>query len=261
MKDIITSTKNERLKNIAQLLKSKKERTEQKRFVIEGDRIVLDLAATRPKSIFEVYASEDYLSEAGTLFNELGIPFFVVKTQVFNEICDTVTPQGILAVVNQPEYSYEEVVKASDSLRLLLLEDIRDPGNLGTMIRTAEAAGIDGIIMSRGTVDIFSPKVTRATMGSLFRIPFIYTDDLPGTVRCLAEDGVVTYAAYLHGGTDYRKVTYDRKAAVMIGNEGSGLTEDAVSAAGFRVFIPMSGQIESLNASVAGAILMYELNR
>lgn len=264
MTDLITSSKNDRLKNIAKLLKSKKARTEQGLFVIEGDRIVNDLAATRPESICEVYASETYASADASFdaqWEAKGIPAYIVKPSVFDEICDTVTPQGILAVVHMPSYSYKDIVNkpVSEAVRLLILEDIQDPGNLGTMVRTAEAAGMDGIIMSRGTVDIFSPKVTRATMGSLFRVPFIYTDDLPAMLDRLAEDGISTYAAYLHGGSDFKTVSYSQRAGVIIGNEGNGITDETVLHAKYRVFIPMAGQIESLNASVAGALLMYEL--
>lgn len=264
MTDLITSSKNDRLKNIAKLLKSKKARTEQGLFVIEGDRIVNDLAATRPGSICEIYASEAYASQdAGfdAQWESRGIPAYVVRSSVFDEICDTVTPQGILALVRMPSYTYEDIVNkpVTGPIKLLILEDIQDPGNLGTMVRTAEAAGMSGIIMSRGTVDVFSPKVTRATMGSLFRVPFIYTDDLPSMLDRLAEDHISTYAAYLHGGSDFKTVSYSDRAGVIIGNEGNGISEETVLHAKHRVFIPMAGQIESLNAAVAGALLMYEL--
>jgi TrmH family RNA methyltransferase len=149
--------------------------------------------------------------------------------------------------------------KRGSGQRLLVLEDIQDPGNLGTMVRTAEAAGIDGIIMSKGCTDIFSPKVTRATMGAIFRVPFIYTDDLPGTLDVLKADGTAVYAAYLRNGTDYRKVHFTNRAAILIGNEGNGLSDEAVSHASENVFIPMAGEVESLNAAVAAAILMYSL--
>lgn len=143
------------------------------------------------------------------------------------------------------------------SERYLILEDIQDPGNLGTMIRTAEAAGIKAVIMSRNTADIFNPKVTRATMGSCFRVPFIYADNFADAVNSLKTNGIRVYGAYLRGGKNYREAEFGKRCAIMIGNEGNGLTDEAIALADERVFIPMEGKIESLNAAVAAAILMY----
>lgn len=150
-------------------------------------------------------------------------------------------------------------MSGSENAKYLLLEDIQDPGNLGTMIRTAEAAGMSAIIMSSSTVDIFNPKVTRSTMGSCFRVPFVYAKDFAGAVEQIKQNGVRVYAAYLHGGRNYKEVKFAENCAIMIGNEGNGLTDEAVNSADERVFIPMAGQIESLNAAVAASILMYSI--
>ncbi len=260
MKEVITSSKNPQLKNISQLLKQKKDRDEQKRFVIEGFRIVKDACIYAPELIRTVYVSEDFdMAQLPCLPKNTDTE--VVKTTVFEGISGTVSTQGILAVVEQPEYTLEEILEAGngEKAKYLILEDIQDPGNLGTMIRTAEAAGITAVIMSKGTADIFNPKVTRATMGSCFRVPFIYAEDFDGVLKSVKSRGVTVYGAYLRGGQNFRDTVFADRCAIMIGNEGNGLTDEAVALADKRVFIPMEGKIESLNAAVAAAILMYSI--
>lgn len=268
--EIISSNKNDKIKKIALLLKSKKARTEQGLFVIEGLRIAADMLRSANAGVEQIFVSESFLASGSwkeyPAFINAGfpdkLPVVAVKDSVFDSVSETVTPQGIICVVRQPNYSYGDIVtdrNIGTRLRLLILEDIQDPGNLGTMVRTAEAAGMNGIIMSRGTVDIFSPKVTRSTMGSIFRVPFMYTDNLPELLDRLNADGVSVYAAYLRDGEDYGNVEYSSRAAVMIGNEGNGLSDESVAHASKNVFIPMMGEIESLNAGVAAALLMYKL--
>ena len=137
------------------------------------------------------------------------------------------------------------------------MENIQDPGNLGTMLRTAEAAGVSGIVLSRDCADIYNPKVIRSTMGSVFRVPFVYVPSFTEALRSIKEQGITVYAAYLHGGESVSGVQFDEKCAIMIGNEGNGLSDTAVAEADKRVFIPMAGQIESLNAAIAAAILLF----
>ena len=143
----------------------------------------------------------------------------------------------------------------------IFLENIQDPGNLGTILRTAEGAGIDGIIMNKGTVDIYNPKVVRSTMGSIFRVPFMYCDDIMGKVDELKKSGVKVYAAALGGTRNYSEPDYTRPSAFAIGNEGNGLTDEMINAADERIKIPMLGKVESLNAANAAGILMYEAFR
>lgn len=262
MREIITSAKNQQLKNVAALLKSKKERDEQGLFVVEGLRIFTDTMNSAAELIEKIYMSETFYN---TVLPELSKKQAtgryeekteLVKDSVFDSISGTVSPQGILCVVRKPQHSLDDILSASKG-KYLVLENIQDPGNLGTMVRTAEAAGVSGIIMSSDTADIFNPKVTRATMGSIFRVPFVYCEDFCGAVRSLAKAGIEVFAAYLHGGRPYGEVTFPERYAIMIGNEGNGLTDDAVNAASQRVFIPMQGQIESLNAAIAAAVLMF----
>ena len=143
----------------------------------------------------------------------------------------------------------------------MILEDIQDPGNLGTILRTGEGAGISGIIATRGTADLTNPKTVRSTMGSIFRVPYVVTDDLHETILSLKQRGFTIYAAALEGSVLYDVPDYTAPSAFLIGNEGNGLTAEAYAAADKAVRIPMSGMVESLNAAVASAILMYEARR
>ncbi len=143
----------------------------------------------------------------------------------------------------------------------IVLENLQDPGNLGTIFRAGEAAGVDGIIMSRQTVDIYNPKTIRSTMGSIYRVPFLYTDDLCGTIRMMQKQGIDVYAAQLHADKYYDEYDYRRSCAFLIGNEGNGLSEEATACADAYLKIPMKGKVESLNAAVASSILLYEAFR
>jgi TrmH family RNA methyltransferase len=169
----------------------------------------------------------------------------------------TQTPQGIIAIVRKPEWSLDDI----GGKTIMILEDIQDPGNLGTIIRTGEGAGIGGIIVTRGTADITNPKTVRSTMGSIFRVPFVVTDDLHETIRLFRQRGFSIYAAALEGSIPYDEPDYTRPSAFLVGNEGNGLTAAARAEADKAVRIPMGGKVESLNAAIASAILMYEARR
>lgn len=189
-----------------------------------------------------------------------------VSEEVFRETSDTRTPQGILLVLEQFSYQIEDLIEKAKAKQkaqgkaplFLLLEDIQDPGNLGTMIRTGEGAGVDGVIMSKGTVDIYNPKTVRATMGSLYRVPFVYTEDLGGEIKRLQENKIKVYAAHLNGKKLYDQVTYKGGSAFLIGNEGNGLCEETAKLANVCLKIPMEGELESLNAAVAASLLLYQ---
>ena len=154
-------------------------------------------------------------------------------------------------------------LKLSRKIRRMpqFLRSTRDPGNLGTILRAGEGAGITGLIMSRDTVDIYNPKVIRSTMGSVFRVPFFYTDDLEQTVLDLKARGIRVFAAHLAGKNNYEQEDYTGNTAFLIGNEGNGLTEKLSNMADTWVKIPMAGKVESLNAAIAASILMFETAR
>ena len=142
-----------------------------------------------------------------------------------------------------------------------MLEDIQDPGNLGTMIRAGEGAGIQGVIMSKGTVDVFNPKTIRATMGSIYRIPFYYAEDLHVCIEDMKRKGICVYAAHLKGEKSYDLADYTKPSAFLIGNEGNGLKDETAELATAYLKIPMLGQVESLNAAIAATLFAYEAAR
>ena len=143
----------------------------------------------------------------------------------------------------------------------LILESIQDPGNLGTMVRTGEGAGITGVIMNKTTVDLFNPKTIRSTMGSIYRVPFYVAEDLAETLDSLKKQGVALYAAHLKGEHAYDEEDYTGACGFLIGNEGNGLSDTIANLADTYIKIPMEGQVESLNAAISASLLMYEANR
>lgn len=184
----------------------------------------------------------------------------VVTEEQMKKLTDTVTPQGILCVVRQPSYTVEDIINHPGHRLIMILEDIQDPGNLGTIFRTAEGAGASGIIMTKGCADLFNPKVVRSTMGSIYRVPFFVTDDIEQTISLVKNAQIEVFAAHLKGEHFYDEIEY-KDAAFLIGNEGRGLKDSTASLADTYIKIPMSGELESLNASMAAGILMYEHNR
>ena len=265
---MITSTSNQQIKNLSALIKKAKERKNQGLFVVEGPRMCLEAPFSWVDAI---YVSESFhmdskewelLKEYMTAAQKEGITirYEVVSDSVFKAISDTQTPQGILAVVKMPKYELFELLKGDRTL-LLVLESIQDPGNLGTMIRTGEGAGITGIIMNRTTVDLFNPKTIRSTMGSIYRIPFFIAEDLEETINEVKKAGVSLYAAHLKGKISYDVPDYTKACGFLIGNEGNGLSTEIADLASEYVRIPMEGKVESLNAAISASLLSYECNR
>ena len=267
----ITSASNARIRRLTALQTRARDRRAEKVFVIEGLRLFTDAPA---EALREIYVTETFLQKAqpDTLrrLRDLSgrADLFRLTDRLMDKAACTETPQGILCVAAMPVWTAGPVGKGGpapsgdESAPLyILLEDLQDPGNLGTIFRTAEAAGVSGIIMSRGTADIFSPKAVRATMTSIFRMPFLYTDDLPAYIRDLAAAGIQTCAAHLEGSVPYDQADYRGGTAILIGNEGRGLREETAREAALRIRIPMEGSIESLNAAMAAGILMYEARR
>lgn len=263
---MITSTSNQQMKNVSALMKKSKERKNSKTFVVEGPRMVVEAPVEKLKAVYVAEGFENN-KENGTLLRELkdkcdkaNAIYEVVADNVFKSVSDTQTPQGIMAVVSMPEYGLEQLLNG-DNTHLLILESIQDPGNLGTMVRTGEGAGITGVIMNKTTVDLFNPKTIRSTMGSIYRVPFFITDDLAETMKELQEKGIALYAAHLKGEHAYDEEDYTGACGFLIGNEGNGLSDEIANLADTYIKIPMEGQVESLNAAISATLLMYETNR
>ncbi len=258
---MITSNANPRVKQVVLWQTKAKERRSAGVFLAEGFKM-FDEA---PEGwIQEVYVSAEALnkiernSEVWAKLERVG--YETVTAEVFRKMSDTQTPQGILCVVKRPEYVLEELLTAESPL-LLVLEGLQDPGNLGTIVRTGEGAGVTGIIVSAGTVDMYHPKTIRSTMGSIYRVPFVCADDLGEVMDRMGEKGIRTYAAHLNGKKYYDSFSFCEGSAFLIGNEGAGLGRELAEKADEFLKIPMEGQVESLNAAVAASLLMYEAHR
>lgn len=256
---MITSTANKQIRFVSAVLKKAKTRKEEGLFAAEGIRICQEIPADR---IHSLYLSESFskMPESRSLADRAG-HVEVVSDEVFRAMSDTQTPQGVLALVRQRACTMEELVPENKTALLMILERIQDPGNLGTILRAGEGAGVTGILMDAQTADIYNPKVIRSTMGSIFRVPFVYVEDLKTALEELKRRNIRLFAAHLDGARDYDREDYTGSTGFLIGNEGNGLTDQTAAMADARIRIPMAGQVESLNAAVAASVLMFEAAR
>lgn len=239
----ITSLDNQYVKRVSSLHK-KKYRDEYKEFFIEGMKTIKEAIKYNQniKNIFYCSKMIDY---------DLDIPGIEVTQEIISKMTDTMTPQGIVAVCEIPFY---EIKKKN---RLIFLDRVQDPGNVGTIIRTADAFGFDGIILSEGCADVYSPKVVRATMGSLFHIPIIQS---ASTEYIKALDCKI-YSSTLDTDEFLGNIKIEEPFILVIGNEGKGISDEIKKITDKFVKISMSGNAESLNASIAAGILMYEFSK
>lgn len=243
----ITSLKNPKVA-AWKALKDRKGRRESGCFLVEGRKMVEEALA----SAFDV---ETVLVQEGMeLPDGLTMPVYELPAHVLAAVCNTKTPQGIAAVVRMKEQS-------ALGKHIVVLDGVQDPGNVGTIIRTADAAGLDGVLLSTQCADVFSPKVLRATMGSIFRMNLRTTDDLPGELTKLREKGYSILSSQLDGTPFYERQSVAEQFALVVGNEGNGVSEQVQQTATHQVRLPMRGGAESLNAAIAAAIMMYELMR
>lgn len=254
---MITSLQNSQVKNIIKLNQKAKARKEQGLFIAEGRKMFLEAPLSW---IDKVYVAESMEEDDEVMKKASQTSWETVADSVFRQMSDTQTPQGVLTVLRKPSYHIEEIVGKENPI-IVVLEDLQDPGNAGTIFRTAEGAGVDGVFLTKTCVDITNPKVIRATMGSVYRIPFVYVEDVVSLKEKLQSRGIRFFAAHLQGKNTYYEESYQKGTAFLIGNEGKGLTEQAAEAADCLIRIPMCGQLESLNAAMAAGILMYEAAR
>ena len=254
---MITSTSNPQIKRLLQLQKKAKVRDEENVYVVEGIRMFAEVPKER---VEKVYISETLFNRKKHDLNLQEFPVEILSDRVFEHISDTKTPQGILCVVKRKKYELNELLKVKKP-HFVVLDNLQDPGNMGTIVRTAEAAGVDAVFMSRDCVDIYNPKTSRSTMGSIYRMPFIYIEDIPKLLDIFRENGVKSYAAHLNGKNSYDKEDYSHGTAILIGNEGNGLRDEVTEKADILVKIPMQGKVESLNAAIAALVLMFEVFR
>ena len=261
MHELITSKTNEKIKLAARVRDSAKARREEGLFFAEGARLCADAAGSTPvKTLFYTEKAAEKYGETLAFLFEKSDEIYRVSGAAAERLSDTFSPQGIFCLCKTLD-KFDNIDIIYNTSRLIALENIQDPANLGAVIRTAEALGIGGAVLC-GCCDIYNPKAQRAAMGSLLRLPLVTVDDLPQTVSALAAKGFLTLSSTPDAAAeDITKPELGDKTLCVIGNEGSGVTEATAKCCARRVRVPMGGRAESLNASMAAAILMWELMR
>jgi TrmH family RNA methyltransferase len=261
---MITSKSNPRVKEI-RLLKRAKYRHAQGEYFIEGVRLVEEALRQAGPVLKIAYSPRLERTERGAETLSLarkkiaGAEWLYLSDEVMATLCDTQTHQGILAVLKKLEGRFEELWQKKEML--LLLHELQDPGNLGTIFRLADAGGAGGLILSRGAIDPYSPKVVRASMGSLWRVPFLKDQDLGECLVELRSRGYRIWAAAVRGSPSIWEVDFSRPTAVLFGQEGAGLPEDLMKAADGLFTIPMAPEVDSLNVAMAAGLVIYEAFR
>lgn len=255
---MITSNQNPLIKELQLLQKKKKERNEQQVFIVEGLRAVREI----PKGwiIHKYIVAKSVSLEMEKLVGNREIPLILVADSIFTTISDTKTPQGIMAVVSQANYPLDQII-SNDQGFFIIADQVQDPGNLGTLIRTAHASGAHGIFLSKGCVDLYNPKTIRATMGSVFHIPIFVDMAIEEIIRVLLTKDTNIYATSLEKSKILYHYDYTKKTAIIIGNEANGIGEETKRMVSNFIKIPMPGGAESLNASIAAGICMFEVVR
>lgn len=245
----ITSAQNEYIKKIAKL-KEKKHREEQGLFIAEGEHLV-EMALLSDFLIETLIMSDDYYEKNKDKFLS---DIVVVPKELLAKISDAKTPQGVVAVIRMPEIKNDDLCG-----KFIYCDNLQDPGNVGTIIRTADAFSFSGVILSRNSADVFSPKVIRSSQGSLFNIKVITDKDI-SYLKNAKENGIFVTSTALYGEcVDISNMKKCDNQIFVIGNEGSGVSEEILKISDEIAYIPMTGKAESLNAGVAASILMYEV--
>lgn len=262
MNEIIKSNTNKTIKYIKSL-QMKKFRDEYGEFIIEGEKLLreaLDYKVSISMALLsQSFTENDKHNELAAILNESNIPLYYAEDSVFKDVCETDTPQGVIAVARKLEFDLGSII-SKDELCIVFLHEARDPGNAGTIIRSADACGLDAVLLSKGSVDLYNGKTIRATMGSLFHIPVFQSLDTEETISKLKGSRVVTIGADPHSSKSCIELPYSKKTAIIIGNESQGIDREIQAQLDMNVKIPMPGRAESLNAGIAASILMYEFS-
>ncbi len=259
---MITSNQNPEIK-LVRSLEKRKYREQEKLFVIEGIRIIEDALADRAE-FFKVFYSPALQENARGIqllqrLQQKGIPEILITERLFKEIAGTETPQGILAIVRQPECSLTDLfVQKRLYKHIIMINGVQDPGNLGTILRTAAAAGWAGAILTKGTVDLYNPKSLRATMGAVLKFPIYKADNYNSLWDQLKVAGYQIVATGLQANKWYYDVNFTKPTVLVVGNEGHGVEEEILEKADCLIKIPMAPDAESLNVAIAAGVLIFE---
>lgn len=255
---IITSISNPIIKEVRSL-SNKKGRIVAQAILLEGYRLVKDAVDSGAEIRYYIIADSFFQKAELFLSDVPNIKVVQVSDALFYRISETQSPQGIMAVAELPVYDKKDVINGVK--QVIVLENLQDPGNLGTIIRSADACGFDAVILSKDSADPYNPKVIRSTMGSLFHIPIIIEEDFDGVLNELRSRNIRLVAAHTRDALSCWKADLAGDVAIIIGNEGNGLSEHILELADMTVMIPMKGKAESLNASAAASMLIYECMR
>lgn len=268
MRKCITSAENSALKR-AVSLQQKKQRDKMNCYLLEGPNLIRE-ALNHGGQLHEIFCSDRLDTERQEYrqilqqADKLSVPVYILPGSLFMKLSDTKTPQGIAAVARKENVDAGHFFNnpaRQECKGILVLDRVQDPGNLGTLLRTADGAGFLGVVAVKGTGDCYSPKVVRSAAGALFRIPILITNGPEETVELLRQHEVRTVVSVLEGSCVYDKCDLSGNVALIIGNEGNGVCDTFLEKAQQRVHIPMREGVESLNAAVAAGILMYETVR
>ncbi len=250
---IIESKSNSLFKDLKKLKDKKKYRDEKKQYIIEGFRFVKEAIKSNASLKYVIFTEEFYEKEKEFIssLEELNIKLVIMAKTLLDEMCDTENPQGIIAVVE-----FKNSVLNLGNM-IILVDKVQDPGNMGTIIRTAHAVGASSIIITKGTVDIYNNKVLRSSMGSIFYIPVIEDYSLE-KVKDLKSRGYKLLVSSLQGENNFFEEDLRGKVIIAVGNEGNGVSNEVYDISDIKVKIPMPGNSESLNVAIATSIMMYE---
>ncbi|MCR5625142.1 MAG: RNA methyltransferase [Lachnospiraceae bacterium] len=279
----ITSESNKKIKKIKKLMDNPRFRKKEGLFVVEGARIVNE--AVKREAAVEIFIDESnnplvYDLSGDIALNKLNncsakadsfrfdlnlifVPVTAVSSNIFKELSNTINSQGIIAICKSPE-NFDLSKFCVDNKKaplLLLLDGIQDPGNLGTIVRSSLGADVDGLVLSKNSVDMFNPKVLRSTMGAVFDLDYCYVDSLPEVIEILKNKGFNIYATLPEESKAYYDFDYKLPTAIIIGNEANGISEEVKKLDINHITIPMANNLESLNAAVAASVVLYEVAR
>lgn len=257
---VISSKDNELVKHIKKL-KEKKYRDEYGEFIVEGFKMIEEAIEEKVK-IKKIIICDDCRLNCSLpqnlMYEVAKFDCVYVTEKVFNNITNVVNHQGIMAIVDKKDIENAKVDYSQDNF--LILNDVQDPGNIGTILRTADSLNINQIIVSNKTADVYNPKVVRSTMGAIFRVKVIMVDDLKKEIKNMQNNGIKVYSTDLNTDESIYTINYE-KAAIVIGNEANGVDREIINISDGRIKIPMLGKTESLNAAVATSIILYEMYR
>lgn len=251
----IESKENNLFKSLRKL-KERKFRHKENKFILEGLRLIEEAikAQMEIECLILIEGKENILGDSALLKEGISDDkAFTLSKSLFLQLASTENPQGIIAIVKNKEFS----INLNGDF-FLICDKVQDPGNLGTIIRTAHAAGIDGIILTKGTVDIYNDKTIRSTMGSIFYVPIFYDDNEFNIIKSLKENGVALVTTSLNKSKNFFEEDLRGKIALAVGNEGNGISDELFCLADKKVKIPMPGGAESLNVGVATSIILFE---